>query len=102
MDAIGLTAKFTRSSLSTIERAARTGALRVSVMSIWEIGMLESKGRLELKMNFAEWVRQALATPGLSLVPLTPEIAIESCLGNFTVIRPTASWLLRLESRESV
>ena len=40
--------------------------------------MLESKGRLELKMNCAEWVRQALATPGLRLVALTPEIAIES------------------------
>lgn len=61
-----------------IERAARTGALRVSVMSVWEIGMLESKGRLELKMSCAEWVRRALDTPGLALAPLTPEIAIES------------------------
>jgi len=75
---LGLTSKFTRSAITATERAARAGVLRVSVMSIWEIGMLESKGRLELKMNCAEWVRQALATPGLRLVALTPEIAIES------------------------
>jgi PIN domain nuclease of toxin-antitoxin system len=74
----GLTDKFTRSALAKTERAARAGALRVSVMSIWEVGMLESKGRLELKINCAEWVRQALATPGLALVTLSPEIAIES------------------------
>lgn len=47
-------------------------------MSVWEVGMLEAKGRLELKMNCREWIRQALATPGLALVPPTPEIAIES------------------------
>jgi len=42
--------------------------------------MLEAKGRIELKMSCAEWVNQALATPGLSLYPLTLEIAIESRL----------------------
>jgi PIN domain nuclease of toxin-antitoxin system len=40
--------------------------------------MLEAKGRLELKMNCSAWIQQALATPGLSLVPLSPEVAIES------------------------
>jgi hypothetical protein len=29
-------------------------------------------------MDCLEWVRRALETPGLSLVPLTPEIAVES------------------------
>jgi PIN domain nuclease of toxin-antitoxin system len=74
----GQTEKFSRQGRRIIERAAQTGDLRVSVISVWEIGMLEAKGRLDLKMSCAEWVNQALATPGLSLVPLTPEIAIES------------------------
>lgn len=74
----GQAERFTRAAVTMLERAARTGSLRVSVMSVWEIGMLESKGRLELKMNCVEWVRRALATPGLALAPLTPEIAIES------------------------
>lgn len=70
--------KFTRAARSSIERAAHTSRLLVSVISVWEIGMLESKGRLVLKMSCAEWIKQALATPGLGLAPLTPEIAIES------------------------
>lgn len=65
-------------SLKAIEEAVSDGRLLVSVMSIWELGMLESKGRLELSMPVEEWVRVALATPGLTLAPLTPEIALES------------------------
>ncbi len=74
----GQTEKFSRPGHRMLEKAAQNGALRVSVISVWEIGLLESKGRLALKMSCIEWVNQALATPGLSLLPLTPEIAIES------------------------
>jgi PIN domain nuclease of toxin-antitoxin system len=74
----GNTEKFSRTGRRMLEKAAQTGALRVSVISVWEIGLLEAKGRLTLRMSCAEWVNQALATPGLSLEPFTPEIAIES------------------------
>ncbi len=40
--------------------------------------MLESKGRLQLYAPCDQWVRDALAMPGLSLAPLTPEIAVAS------------------------
>jgi len=43
-----------------------------------EVALLESKRRLHLNMDCLEWVRQALETPSLSLVPLTPEIAVDS------------------------
>jgi len=52
--------------------------LRLSVISVWEVALLESKQRLHLHMDCLEWVRRALETPGLSLVPLTPEITVES------------------------
>src|SRR5436309_7214597 len=61
-----------------IQQAADAGALLLSVISVWELGMLEAKGRIELNSSCAEWVGEALATPGLTLAPLTPEIAIES------------------------
>ena len=70
--------RFSRAAHSALLRSAQRGAMCVSVISVWEVGMLEAKGRLELKMSCVEWVNQALATPGLSLYPLTPEIAIES------------------------
>jgi PIN domain nuclease of toxin-antitoxin system len=74
----GNTEKFSRQGRRLIDKATQSGDLRVSVISVWEIGMLEAKGRLALKMSCTDWVNQALATPGLSLLPLTPEIAIES------------------------
>jgi PIN domain nuclease of toxin-antitoxin system len=49
--------------------------LRVSVISIWELAMLEKRGR---PMNVRTWVEQALSKPGIAVAPLTPEIAIES------------------------
>jgi len=70
--------KFSRQGYRFFAKAAHRGDLRVSIISVWEIGILEAKGRLELKMSCLEWVNQALTMPGLSLVPLTPEIAIES------------------------
>jgi PIN domain nuclease of toxin-antitoxin system len=62
-----------------VEQAGAAGALLISVMSVWEVAMLESKGRLELHSPVDAWIQNALATPGLSMAPLTPEIAIESC-----------------------
>lgn len=61
-----------------IEQAARAGRLWVSVMSAWEIGMLVAKDRIRLSMPVDEWVRQASATPGMQMLGLIPEIALES------------------------
>ena len=67
-----------RSVLSTVEQGARQGRIRVSAISVWEVAMLEAKGRIRLSKDCLAWVHDALASPGLSLVPLTPEIAVES------------------------
>lgn len=63
---------------SDIDRAATAGRLLVSVISIWELGVLESKRRIELASPIEEWIAAAIATPGLQVAPLTPEIATES------------------------
>ena len=67
-----------KSARSHIERSARSGELWVSVMSVWEIGMLVAKDRIRLTMPVDEWVRQARATPGLQMLGVIPEIALES------------------------
>jgi PIN domain nuclease of toxin-antitoxin system len=64
--------------LKAIDEAAAIGSLLLSVISVWELGLLESKGRLQLYAPCEQWVRDALAMPGLSLAPLTPEIALAS------------------------
>jgi PIN domain nuclease of toxin-antitoxin system len=65
-------------ALKAIESAAARGRLLLSVISVWELGMLEAKGRIRLQRPCEEWVREALAMPGLEVVPLTPEIALDS------------------------
>ena len=69
-----LTAKIVK----MIEQAAASGSVLLSVISVWELGVLEAKGRIRLQLPCDQWVREALATPGLSVAPLTPEIALES------------------------
>ena len=64
--------------LKPINRAAAESRLKVSMMSVWELGMLESKGRIRLQQDPMQWVRRALSQPGISLAPLTEEIAMQS------------------------
>lgn len=83
--ALGETARFRPAAVRRIEEAARAGSLLVSVISVWEAAMLESKGRIRFQKPCLDWVREALDAPGLALAPITPEIAVDSSRlpGNF-------------------
>ena len=70
--------EFSPAIIAEIEQAGERGALLVSAMSVWELSMLAAKNRVILRTPLLEWVREALKTPGLSLVPLSPEIAVDS------------------------
>ena len=50
----------------------------ISAISCWEVAKLVEKGRLVLPCPIADWLENALAYPGITLLPLTPEIAVES------------------------
>src|SRR5687768_4492291 len=52
--------------------------LGVSVISCWEVAKLVELGRLDLSIPVDQWIHQALALPNIKLLPMTPEIAIES------------------------
>ena len=75
--------------LSETQRERITGSeddiIGVSAISCWEVAKLCEYGRLELPVGLDEWFRLALEYPGVSLLPLTPEVAIESTRlpGNF-------------------
>ena len=74
----GAREEISRSVLKAIDQAAASGNLLLSVMSVWELGVLEAKRRIRLDVPCEQWVRDALAMPGLTVVPLTPEIALAS------------------------
>ena len=55
-----------------------SGGLGISAISCWEVAKLVEYGRLELAGAVEEWMEQAMAYPGMQLLELTPQIAIES------------------------
>ncbi len=59
-------------------RQYESQGLGVSVISCWEVAKLVEYKRLTLSCAVNEWIKQALAYPGIKLLPLSPEIAIES------------------------
>lgn len=50
----------------------------MSAISAWEIAKLVEYNRLVLPCDLHEWFQKALSYPGIRLLELTPEIAIES------------------------
>lgn len=52
--------------------------LGVSAISCREVAKLVEYKRLTLSYPVGDWLKQALAYPGIKLLELTPEIAVES------------------------
>lgn len=66
-----------KSHQERIEQSEADG-LGVSAISCWEVAKLCEKGRLRLTVDIDRWIAAALAYPGVELLPLSPQIAIES------------------------
>jgi PIN domain nuclease of toxin-antitoxin system len=66
------------SALRSIDDAAQRSDVFVSVISVWELAMLERDGMLFLQNGVRAWVNEALNRPGIHLVDYSPAIAIES------------------------
>lgn len=67
-----------RKARKAIQRSLDETAVLVSAISPWEIAMLVGKGRLVLDRDVGEWLRAALALPGVRLEPLSPDISVAS------------------------
>jgi PIN domain nuclease of toxin-antitoxin system len=74
----GAESELSAATIASIEEAGGRADLVVPAISVWELAMLEAKGRIVLSRSIDEWVRAALTAPGLRLADLTPEIALES------------------------
>ncbi len=66
------------STQTEIIKANETDIIGVSAISAWEIAKLVEYNRLELPCPLQAWFYEALSYPGIRLIELTPEIAIES------------------------
>ena len=57
---------------------AFSGTAYISAISLWEVAMLATKGRLALMPDTESWMLENLAPPA-TLASLTPAVALESC-----------------------
>ena len=63
-----------------LEQASASSPLLVSIISVWEVALLESKQRLRLPMSLNEWVERALDRPDIRLIGLEhATTVIDSC-----------------------
>ena len=69
--------QLTENQIRTISES-EGNEIGVSAISCWEIAKLVERGRLRLSMESARWFEASVQYPGITLLGLTPEIAIES------------------------
>jgi PIN domain nuclease of toxin-antitoxin system len=63
-----------------IDHLRSESGVRVSAISLWEIGMLASKNRIVLSPGVKEWVYNALGSTGAVVENVNAEMALESTL----------------------
>ena len=76
----GVPDKLSAHSVEALDQARRSASLWISAVSVWEIGMLQQKGRIQLSAPLRAWVERALDAPGIRFAPLDAAAAVESTL----------------------
>ena len=64
--------------IDIVKKYAPDTRLYVSVMSAWEVAMLEVKGKVLLPRGCEEWVSRALEAPNIVMAEVTSKIAVQS------------------------
>jgi PIN domain nuclease of toxin-antitoxin system len=91
--------KLGKKAKESIRVAGDEGRILISAITPWEVALLVSKGRLTLDAEVMNWVRDALTIPGLTLVPLEPEIAVASTRFTFDMHSDPADRILVATAR---
>ncbi|MBL8025221.1 MAG: type II toxin-antitoxin system VapC family toxin [Fibrobacteres bacterium] len=70
--------KLCKKARNLIEESTSKGMLNLSCISLWEVAMLESKGRIVFSKECNTWLHEASTMPGLNIVQITSDIAFDS------------------------
>lgn len=68
---------------AAIKQADKAGRLACADISLWEIAMLISKGRIDPGTDPKTFIQLVLAARAIKVQPVTPEIAAKSAQTNF-------------------
>jgi PIN domain nuclease of toxin-antitoxin system len=74
--------------------------VRVSPISAWELGLLSAKGRLSTARPPVDLFAEAIATPGVRVEALSPEVLIDSSFLPGVIHRDPADRILIATARK--
>lgn len=78
--AFGASEKIRASTRKVLEQASTDQPLLISIISVWEVALLEAKQRLSLPMTVEAWIERALDRPDIRLIGLErTRTVIDSC-----------------------
>ncbi|HUW98406.1 MAG TPA: type II toxin-antitoxin system VapC family toxin [Acidiferrobacter sp.] len=78
--AFGTPEKIQASTRKALKQASADEPLLISIISVWEVALLEAQQRLSLAMTVAAWIERALDRPDIRLIGLErPRTVIDSC-----------------------
>lgn len=66
--------------MPTINKAMKDNSIIIPAICLWEISMLSAKQRIVLHNNALDWLKTATSAPGISVYPISPEVAYESTI----------------------
>lgn len=72
--------KLSSKARSAIKQAFKKKTVYVSAISVWEIAMLVTKGRLMLTMDVESWLDKVENFPGIQFIPIDTAIARKSVM----------------------
>lgn len=75
------------------------GSLAISAISLWEVSKLVERRRLDLPLAIGPWMDMALGGSAISVVPISPAIAIDSSSLPGTFHRDPADQLIVATAR---
>jgi PIN domain nuclease of toxin-antitoxin system len=67
--------RFSKRARKAVEDSDLAGELACCDISLWEIGMLVARDRLDPGTDAGTFIRLAIESRGLEVLPITPEIA---------------------------
>lgn len=73
-------AKLGISARMRIEEARPAGGAFITPISVWEMALLARRGRVDISLDPLTWIDLVLATPGFSLAPFGPPIAVRTAM----------------------
>ncbi len=71
--------RLSNKALKTI-RAAEPGDRGIAAISIWEFVMMVTRQKVQISIALDQWLERAISDTGITVFPLSPQVAIESCL----------------------